>query len=614
MMFNVRFTIQTERLHALHQAVSEAQLTLHKKADSSWMRSVLFPEEEDGYYQKTLNKLTSDLDFRDPLLNYEQSRAVHTVVKENYGPVPFIVSGPPGTGKTKTIVELALQLIAIKKSSHLLVCAPSDPAADTLVQRLKLHFGPRDLLRVNSPSRSFPEVPDSVLPFCCVDDGMFSLPSFGELMRCRTVVTTCRDAKIMLQARVSNRDLFHLERNMYRAIHPEADEVIPKLHWTALLVDEAAQATEPESLIPLNVVAPPSEGNVREDDWPLFVMAGDQHQLGPRTASKLPEVRTSLFERLLERRFYRDHPLARSKGYGGIVRPLTQDVLPILRPAFMSLIRNYRSHPTILATPSALFYYDTLEPEATDSNALLSWARWKGRKWPVLFSCNKALDEIEKEDGGWFNMQEARIACHHAQSFVQTGLLRPEDICIMSPFQAQVRVIRRLASQTFGMPGLNIGPLEAFQGLESRLVILCTTRTRDRFIENDIAKGLGVIHEPKRFNVALTRAKQGLIVIGNPAVLEKDSDWRAFLGFCQRNRLYENAQSLLPDAKHTELGSKSRLEKQMVHQQESPNDQSLVINGVRKLRFTGDAEDDFWTAGLAAEEAVRSGEDDWIEE
>lgn len=364
------------------------------------------------------------------------------------------------------------------------MCAPSDPAADTLIQRLSKHLRPRQLLRLNAPPRSFPEVPNAVLPFCCVDDGMFSLPPFKDLMRLEIVVTTCRDAEILVRARVTNRDLQQLEQVVHETIHPGASPQQPNLHWSGLLMDEAAQATELEALIPINVVAPPDQDYLQDHQLPIFVMAGDQFQLGPRTASKISALQISLFERLLDRPFYRDHPLARSKQSGGVMRRLTQEMLPILRSAFTNLIRNYRSHPAILAIPSRLFYNDTLEPEAGDTDRLLSASAWRGAGWPVLFVTNMARDEVEGDGGGWYNLLEAQVACNYAKAFLEAGLLRPHEIVIMSPFRAQVKVLRNMARK---MPylesGVNIGPLEAFQGLEAPLVILCTTRTRDRFLD-----------------------------------------------------------------------------------------------------------------------------------
>jgi len=531
------------------------------------------------------------------------------VLHRDYGHVPYLISGPPGTGKTKTLVELALQLTRSQEASHLLICAPSDPAADTLVQRLTKHLKPSQMLRLTAPSRSFPEVPDTVLPFCFVENEMFLMPPFADIMRSKIVVTTCRDAELLLRARLSNADLYNLEQGLHTCIHTEQEAASPELHWTGLIVDEAAQAMEPEALIPLSIIAPPEGCDSRSDiPLPFFILAGDQNQLGPRTASKATLLQTSLFERLLDRSFYREHPLARSKQTGGVMRPLTQDMLPIVRPAFTNLIRNYRSHPAILATPSALFYHDTLEPEATDTDSLQSWPGWKGRGWPVLFACNRGQDEIEQDGGGWYNNSEAQLALEYAHSFTQAGHapVAPHDICIMSPFRAQVKVLRQLAREYRTPTRFNIGPLEAFQGLESRLVILCTTRTRERFVEQDLAKGLGVIHEPRRFNVALTRAKHGLIVIGNPAVLGRDGNWKAFLSFCYRNGLWDDrgAAGEMDMAAFPSEGVVSRLEKQLCHREDAVYDDEVeyATNGVRKLGVRADEVDHLWESGIRAEE------------
>ena len=158
----------------------------------------------------------------------------------------------------------------------------------------------------------------------------------------------------------------------------------------------------------------------------------------------------------------------------------------------------------------------------------------------MLFACNAGPDDIERDGGGWFNAREAQQACVFAQSLVASGLVAQRDVCIMSPFEAQVRLIRkRIRAKPYRLWEVNIGPTEAFQGLESRVVILCTTRTRGRFLEQDAARGLGIMFERKRFNVALTRAMEGLIVIGNPGLLERDRCWGSFLTFCWRNELWK---------------------------------------------------------------------------
>ena len=110
-------------------------------------------------------------------------------------------------------------------------------------------------------------------------------------MLCKVVVSTCRDVDVLLRARLSNRDLSTLERKLEATIHSNLNNTEPELHWSGLLIDEAAQATEPEALIPISLVAPPTE-HKEEKRWPIVVMAGDQHQLGPRSASKSVAIQT----------------------------------------------------------------------------------------------------------------------------------------------------------------------------------------------------------------------------------------------------------------------------------------------------------------------------------
>lgn len=419
----------------------------------------------------------------------------------------------------------------------ILLCAPSNSAADTLALRLRAHFDPIKMLRLNSFSRTFAEVPQELLPYCYVMDDRFNIPPLEELMLRKVVITTCKDADMLVQAKVCNRDLIALQRNMFMAIHPEciadAIKIATPLHWAALIVDEAAQATEPETLIPLTVVAPHNTYPCTRN--PVFVMAGDQHQLNPRTYHKHTTLSVSLFERLSNCPVYASHPLARKSLHRA------SQTSKMLRPPFVHLIRNYRSHPAILAIPSSLFYNNTLIPEAVNADALQSWTGWRGRQWPVLFACNGGQDECEdirSVGGGWYNVREARKAMAFARHLLAENMITNQsDICIMSPFGAQVRLLRKLARNS-GLWELNIGPMEAFQGLESRFVIICTTRAQKQFIEQDKLRGLGIVNEKKKFNVALTRAKQGLIVIGNPWVLATDPYWLAFLNFCRRNELW----------------------------------------------------------------------------
>lgn len=430
------------------------------RENDSWIRRMLFPLPSDGELQTTLNVGTFGMNVFDDRLNYEQLKAVSSISNANYGDVPYLISGPPGTGKTKSIVEVSLQLVkGSTQAQHILVCAPSDSAADTLALRLSAQLQPEELLRLNGTSRTFSEVPEKLLIYSYTEgpENLFSLPPFPKLMRYKIVVTTCQDADVFIRARVTNRDLHAIESGIFCDLHPSASvDKRFRLHWDALLIDEAAQATEPQSLIPISVVAPPNDESTIAKR-PLLIMAGDQRQLGPRTASKTIAIDTSLFERLFDRALYKDHPLARSR-HRDASEVLTAAMLPITRPPFAVLKRNYRSHPAILAVPSALFYNDTLVAEAADTGSLLAWDGWRGRKWPVMFSANSGTDEIETDGGGWFNLAEARLACQYAKSLVKSGLVAEEDVCIMSPFRAQVRVLRGMVKvDPFRLFKVNVG-------------------------------------------------------------------------------------------------------------------------------------------------------------
>jgi hypothetical protein len=596
--FNIQFPVPKHRYTPIQQVLPVIQEGLvlydnqkdYNKSDGPhhWLKSMLFPTEEDGKMQTRLNPGAFSRDLFDNQLNREQQKAVESICLQNYGTLPYLISGPPGTGKTKTLVETALQLIKNDHNvSHVLICAPSDPATDTLVQRLSKHLNPSEMLRLNRPSRTFAEVPDSVLPYCHVPKGQyhnFSLPPFETLMSYKVVVTTCRDASLLLYSRMTNSDLFAAEFGLRRTIHPCGK--IPKvdLHWGALLVDEAAQAIEPEVLLALSVVAPP-----REFVWvaftPLFIMVGDEYQLCPRTSLPSSPLRASLLERLFKRPVYARHPLARSQT-GRAPPPLNKTMLPILRPAFTNLIRNYRSHPAILAVPSALFYADTLEPEVEDPNLLASWSQWQGRKWPVLFVSNNSQDDLEQDGGGWFNPGEAQIASWYASHLVESGLVQPKEICIMSPFSAQVARLRKTVRKTPKNWEVNIGPTEAFQGLERAVVILCTTRSRQRFVERDQKAGWGLIGMPNKMNVALTRAKFGLVVIGKKDVLTEDPNWKAFINFCERNGLV--AGNTIGGASPDALRQRTRLEKVLL--EDEPIDEGTrVLGGVSH-------DDEMWTS------------------
>jgi hypothetical protein len=190
--------------------------------------------------------------------------------------VPYLISGPPGTGKTKTIVETVLQIIQDPKA-RVLLCAPSNAAADTLTRRLRTRLSPSQLFRLNSDKRTFAEVPQTILQFCHVGNDKFGLPPMVDLMNIQIVVTTCLDAAILSKARLTNANI-QRAREHYEKVHGKGTEPGPApLHWTHLLIDEAAQASEPETLVPIEVVYP-VDYKIADYPEPTVVLCGDVKQ------------------------------------------------------------------------------------------------------------------------------------------------------------------------------------------------------------------------------------------------------------------------------------------------------------------------------------------------
>jgi helicase MOV-10 len=634
-LISIDLELSKTRSHVLHTVPSpsdqehvndishcvEAEASPTAKTND-WIRRVLFPTEEDGQLQTRLRKVPHR-DLFDHAINYEQAHAVNSICTNDYGVLPYLISGPPGTGKTKTLVEIAMQLLHTTEVAHMLICAPSEAAADTLALRLKQYLSLKQLLRLNRSGRAENEVPQELMPYCHITNGIFDLPPFRTLMAYNIVVTSCQDAGILMDTRLTNDDLWEIERNAFAAFHPEDQVPIPTLHWSALLIDEAAQATEMDLLAAISVVCPPSiyPTNLLQ---PRFVMAGDENQLGPRTSSRDPRFSMSLFARLFDRPLYKTHPLSRSNMKLSSGPPvLKKYMLPINYPPFANLIRNYRSHPAILSVPSSLFYNDTLIPEApTPPTPHQSSSLWRGRKWPILFLPHSKPDEIERDGGGWYNLSEAQLACSIAQALVQNSEVLQTDICIMSPFAAQVKLLRslirgRMFGGGSGLWDVNIGPLEAFQGLENRVVILCTTRTRQRFLKEDEKRGLGIVHQKRRMNVALTRAKEALFVIGNPAILAEDECWRQWLAFCWRNGLVSDPDGVWSPGEEVLKGGKvGVLERALVAKEDHCRGKKGKMLGGAATMLEMNRDYELWVERLreALDEENEDGEDEEDEE
>ncbi|XP_045671475.1 RNA helicase Mov10l1 [Ursus americanus] len=433
-------------------------------------------------------------EFFNPVLNENQKLAVRRILSGDCRPLPYILFGPPGTGKTVTIIEAVLQVYYALPDSRILVCAPSNSAADLVC--LRLHesqvLRPGAMVRVNATCRFEETVTDAIKPYC--KDG----EDIWKASRFRVIITTCSSAGLFYQIGVRVG------------------------HFTHVFVDEAGQASEPECLIPLGLV---SDANGQ------IVLAGDPMQLGPVIKSRLAMaygLHVSMLERLMSRPVYlRDED---AFGACGAYNPLL----------VTKLVKNYRSHPALLALPSRLFYHRELEVCADPKvvTSLLGWEKLPKKGFPLIFHGVRGSEAREGRSPSWFNAAEAvqvmRYCCLLARGI--SSQVSASDIGVITPYRKQVEKIKILL-RNVDLMDIKVGSVEEFQGQEYLAIIISTVRSNEDRFEDD-RYFLGFLSNSKRFNVAITRPKALLIVLGNPHVLIRDPCFGALLEYSISNGVY----------------------------------------------------------------------------
>uniref|UniRef100_A0A452UJY1 RNA helicase n=1 Tax=Ursus maritimus TaxID=29073 RepID=A0A452UJY1_URSMA len=440
--------------------------------------------------------------------NPEQLQAMKYIVTGTTRPAPYIIFGPPGTGKTVTLVEAIKQVVKHLPKAHILACAPSNSGADLLCQRLRVHL-PSSIYRLLAPSRDIRMVPEDIKPCCNWDakKGDYVFPAKKKLQEYRVLITTLITASRLVSAQ------------------------FPIDHFTHIFIDEAGHSMEPESLVAIAGLM-----EVKETDNPggQLVLAGDPRQLGPVLRSPLTQkhgLGYSLLERLV------------APSLGG-PRGGAEVIFLLLPP---------RSHPTILDIPNRLYYEGELQAcaDVVDRERFCRWEGLPRQGFPIIFHGVMGKDEREGNSPSFFNPEEAATVTSYLKLLLAPSSkkgkarLSPRSVGVISPYRKQVEKIRhcitKLDKELRGLDDikdLKVGSVEEFQGQERSVILISTVRSSQSFVQLDLDFNLGFLKNPKRFNVAVTRAKALLIVVGNPLLLGHDPDWKVFLEFCKENGGY----------------------------------------------------------------------------
>ncbi|OXU23365.1 hypothetical protein TSAR_012472 [Trichomalopsis sarcophagae] len=494
--YHVRFKFQNYSLRCCHYAITLMkmyELTPHFFP----FKRLTFnkPSSNEYWFNKTIES------------NPEQRQAVLNIACKASYPAPYILYGPPGTGKTATVVEAICQVWQENPSEHILVCTPSNAAADVITKRL-LNCGIPDhnLYRMYSPSKEGSQIDDAIVGCSNYVDGqVMMLPKELVLLK-----------KIVICTLVACTRLLYMD--------------FREKHFAYVFIDEAGQATEPEVMIPFSLLSSTREGRIGRLHSQV-VLAGDPKQLGPGVRSKIAEpiLGRSMLERMMDCEPYRKNEHGQ------------------YNPSYITkLIRNYRSHPAIIRVSNELFYDNELIAcgDQEEIRKAENWPYLVQPKFPIVFHGVEGLEEKDQKSPSIFNMAEVEVVVHYVARFLlgqkfNNTIITQADIGIVTPFSAQRFKLHR-ALQELDINNIDVGTVELFQGQEKEIIILSTVRSKTFYHDN--RRHIGFLSNEKRFNVATTRAKALLIVVGSPAILQTDKSWWHLLKFCQFNNAYRGVK------------------------------------------------------------------------
>ncbi len=468
-----------------------------------------------------------DLFYPSPLNESQLAAVRHVQAAQDVA----IIHGPPGTGKTTTLVQAILE--TIRRERRVLVCAPSNTAVDLLTEKLAERGV--NVIRMGNPSR----VSDLLLEHT-LDAQVMNHKRYGELRSMRQTAEQYREeaGKHVRNFGWEEREHRRHLKEEARALHQEADGLeryitddlldqvqvitctlvgasnrnIRHLTYETVFIDEAAQALEPGCWIPI------AKAN-------RVVLAGDHQQLPPTVKSeKAGALRETLFEKAITR------------------QPEASRMLTV----------QYRMHEQIMQFSSEQFYEGRLVAAPTVAHAGLD-------AYDLLFAPDLPVEFL---DTAGFGMQEITIPESRSTANPEEAdlllqrlaqLLEPYDqaehendplsIGVIAPYRAQINYLKDAVEENDELSGLllhrqlSIGTVDAFQGQERDIIAISLTRSNSQ-------GEIGFLSDIRRMNVAMTRARKKLLLIGDSSTLGAHPFYKAFLDYVERVGGYRTAWEL----------------------------------------------------------------------
>ena len=456
-----------------------------------------------------------------PSLNPSQNAALRLVKSSKD---VAIIHGPPGTGKTTTLIAAILQ--TLQQYRQVLVCAPSNAAVDLLVE--KLVQNQVSTLRIGHPAR----VDDNILNQT-LDAKIALHDSYKDLKRLRKSADEYRalgnkykrhfgpeermQRKRLLDEASRYRedaenlenyiayDIFQRTQVVASTLVGASNAALKGMEFPVVFIDEAAQGLEAATWIPLLKAH-------------KVVMAGDHCQLPP-TIKSYEASRSGLGETLFEKVIKR--------------KPESSKMLSL----------QYRMPELVMGFSSKYFYHGGLQAAQNTLQHFLA------EEEPVMEFIDTAgsgfNEQQEQESLSTFNAEEAKFALRHLENLIKRigiGKIKEQawNIGLIAPYKAQVRKFQELLFSTYEYPNLRsfselltIDSVDGFQGQERDIIVISLVRSN--------AQGeIGFLSDTRRMNVALTRAKRKLIVIGDSATLSSHPFYQDFLDYVEAKGCYKS--------------------------------------------------------------------------
>lgn len=456
--------------------------------------------------------------FPAPTLNASQQAAVDKILAAND---LAIVHGPPGTGKTTTLVQ-AIKALIKQDHKQILVVAPSNTAVDLLSE--KLSDEGLNVLRVGNPAR----VSERLMALT-LDSKVSEHSSMKEIGKLKKQANEFRN-----MAHKYKRNFGKAERDQRKALFDEArnimkqvdkteqyiiDDLLSKAqvitatlvganHYTVkhltyhtVVIDEAGQALEPACWIPILKAQ-------------KVILAGDHCQLSP-TVKSSEAAKNGLSTTLLEK-------------------------CVALHPEAVTLLEEqYRMNEMIMGYSSAIFYNDKLRAHGSVAQHVLF-----SEDMPLAFVDTAGCGFDEKSEGtSTTNPDEAAFLYKHLTLLVtelrsRYGEHELPNIAIISPYKQQIQVLKEQllhspVLQSYGNR-ISVNTIDSFQGQERDIVYISMTRSNS---DNNI----GFLSDTRRMNVAMTRARKKLVVIGDSATLSQLPFYADFITYAEQRNAYQSA-------------------------------------------------------------------------